>query len=64
MVPAALDQVGNDDCDLSVGVRALELGALKQLGRLYWYTVEFGLIRTEAGLKIYGAGILSSAREV
>ena len=32
--------------------------------RLYWYTVEFGLIRTPQGLKVYGAGILSSAREV
>jgi phenylalanine-4-hydroxylase len=34
------------------------------LARLYWYTVEFGLIRTAAGLKVYGAGILSSASEV
>jgi phenylalanine-4-hydroxylase len=34
------------------------------LARLYWYTVEFGLIRTPRGLKIYGAGILSSATEV
>ncbi|WP_428667322.1 phenylalanine 4-monooxygenase [Reyranella sp.] len=32
--------------------------------RLYWYTVEFGLIHTKQGLKIYGAGILSSAKEV
>ncbi len=47
------------------GRRALEAGAkIDLLARLYWYTVEFGLIRTPAGLKIYGAGILSSAAEV
>ncbi|MDG2533162.1 phenylalanine 4-monooxygenase [Sphingomonas sp. HITSZ_GF] len=45
------------------GNRALELGALKQLGRLYWYTVEFGLIREEGDLRIYGAGIVSSSAE-
>ena len=32
--------------------------------RLCWYTVEFGLIRTVKGIKVYGAGILSSATEV
>jgi len=43
----------------------MEAGAhIDLLARLYWYTVEFGLIRTAQGLKIYGAGILSSAREV
>ncbi|MEQ1517072.1 MAG: hypothetical protein ABL931_11355, partial [Usitatibacteraceae bacterium] len=31
---------------------------------LYWYTVEFGLIRTQKGLRSYGAGILSSAGEL
>jgi phenylalanine-4-hydroxylase len=47
------------------GQRALEAGnKIDLLARLYWYTVEFGLIRTSAGLKIYGAGILSSAAEV
>ncbi|MGK6323324.1 phenylalanine 4-monooxygenase [Sphingomonas sp. DT-51] len=45
------------------GQRALELGALKQLGRLYWYTVEFGLIDDGDGLRIYGSGIVSSAAE-
>ena len=45
------------------GRRALELGRLKNLARLYWYTVEFGLLRTPAGLRIYGAGIVSSAAE-
>ena len=47
------------------GQRAMEAGAhIDLLARLYWYTVEFGLIRTADGLKIYGAGILSSAKEV
>jgi phenylalanine-4-hydroxylase len=47
------------------GQRAMEAGAeIDLLARLYWYTVEFGLIRTPRGLKIYGAGILSSATEV
>ena len=45
------------------GNRALELGQLKNLARLYWYTVEFGLIKTDEGLRIYGAGILSSPHE-
>ena len=34
-----------------------------QLARLYWYTVEFGLIRQPDGLRIYGAGIVSSKGE-
>ncbi len=47
------------------GRRGIEAGPqIDLLARLYWYTVEFGLIRTPRGLKIYGAGILSSAREV
>lgn len=45
------------------GNRALELGALKQLARLYWYTVEFGLIEEEGALRIYGSGIVSSSAE-
>ena len=45
------------------GQRALELGALKQLSRLYWYTVEFGLIAEPEGLRIYGSGIVSSYSE-
>lgn len=45
------------------GLRALKLGHLKNLARLYWYTVEFGLIESADGLKIYGAGIVSSAGE-
>ncbi|RUO25790.1 phenylalanine 4-monooxygenase [Aliidiomarina minuta] len=33
------------------------------LARLYWFTVEFGLMKTEQGLRIYGGGILSSPGE-
>ncbi|HQR49171.1 MAG TPA: phenylalanine 4-monooxygenase [Steroidobacteraceae bacterium] len=46
------------------GLKADGLHALEYLARLYWYTVEFGLIRTTEGLRIYGAGILSSPGEV
>jgi phenylalanine-4-hydroxylase len=46
------------------GRRALsEFGALKNLARLYWYTVEFGLIASPEGLRIYGSGIVSSSAE-
>jgi phenylalanine-4-hydroxylase len=49
------------------GQRALEAGSkIDLLARLYWYTVEFGLIRDAAspnGVKIYGAGIVSSKGE-
>jgi phenylalanine-4-hydroxylase len=45
------------------GLRALHLGQLHNLARLYWYTVEFGLLDTPAGLRIYGAGIVSSHAE-
>lgn len=45
------------------GLRSLKFDALKQLARLYWYTVEFGLIREAGGLRIYGAGIVSSYAE-
>jgi len=37
--------------------------AIAQIGRLYWYTVEFGLIQEKGQLKIYGGGIISSAGE-
>ena len=39
------------------------LGMLHNLARLYWYTVEFGLMETPEGLRIYGAGIVSSSTE-
>jgi phenylalanine-4-hydroxylase len=47
------------------GVKAFKLGpdALQNLTRLYWYTVEFGLINTPEGVRIYGSGIVSSKGE-
>ncbi|MBU6437184.1 MAG: phenylalanine 4-monooxygenase [Betaproteobacteria bacterium] len=45
------------------GLKADRLNALQYLARLYWYTVEFGLIATPQGLRVYGAGILSSGSE-
>ena len=45
------------------GLRALEYDCLKNLARLYWYTVEFGLMKTDDGMRIYGAGIVSSRTE-
>lgn len=45
------------------GVKAHALDADISIGRLYWYTVEFGLIRTSEGLRIYGSGIVSSKTE-
>ncbi len=46
------------------GLKASRLRACEPLARLYWYTVEFGLIATPQGLRAYGAGILSSAGEL
>ena len=47
------------------GLKAARLGACEMLSRLYWYTIEFGLIREGGGgLRAYGAGILSSAGEL
>ena len=45
------------------GLRAMQYGAIDKLARLYWYTVEFGLIRSGDTLNIYGAGIVSSHGE-
>ena len=45
------------------GPKAIAAGGLRLLARLYWYMVEFGLIRTREGLKAYGSGILSSKAE-
>jgi len=46
------------------GLKALKLDGLNYLARLYWYTIEFGLIQSPEGLRIYGAGILSSGGEI
>ena len=45
------------------GKEAIQLGTTKMLTRLFWYMVEFGLIRGADGIKAYGAGMLSSATE-
>ncbi|WP_032112109.1 phenylalanine 4-monooxygenase [Candidatus Paracaedibacter symbiosus] len=45
------------------GLKALGQDCLHRLARLYWYTVEFGLIQTDEGLRTYGAGIVSSYSE-
>jgi len=46
-----------------IGAHHQDPAALKMLARLYWYTVEFGLVATSRGLRAYGAGILSSSGE-
>ncbi len=50
------------------GLKAHRLGACEQLARLYWYTIEFGLVRQPVGtghkVRAYGAGILSSSSEL
>ena len=45
------------------GLRAQRLGMLPQLSRVYWYTVEFGLVEQDDELRIYGSGIASSYTE-
>jgi phenylalanine-4-hydroxylase len=45
------------------GLRAQRVGKLAELARVYWYTVEFGLVRQGGGTRIYGAGIASSFSE-
>jgi phenylalanine-4-hydroxylase len=46
------------------GLKAMRLDAVKMLARLYWYTIEFGLMKTSAGIRAYGAGLLSSGGEL
>ena len=45
------------------GLKAMRLGELDRIARLYWYTVEFGLIAEPQGVRIFGGGILSSFTE-
>lgn len=45
------------------GLRAQRMGVLPNLARVYWYTVEFGLVQQAEGLRIYGSGIISSYAE-
>jgi phenylalanine-4-hydroxylase len=37
--------------------------ALERMGRLFWFTVEFGLIRQDGEIKVYGSGLISSHGE-
>jgi phenylalanine-4-hydroxylase len=46
------------------GLKAMRLDSLNLIARLYWYTVEFGLMHSPQGLRAYGAGILSSGGEI
>ena len=46
------------------GLKAMRLDAVKFLARLYWYTIEFGLMSTPSGVRAYGAGLLSSGGEL
>jgi phenylalanine-4-hydroxylase len=46
------------------GLKAMRLDAVKMLARLYWFTIEFGLMKTDAGIRAYGAGLLSSGGEL
>ncbi|WP_260924381.1 phenylalanine 4-monooxygenase [Novosphingobium sp. 9] len=68
-VPMLLDPAVADFLELygRAGAKAMAMGALDMLARLYWYTIEFGLICEEGAngraLKAFGAGILSSAGE-
>lgn len=64
-VPMLADPVFGDYLEAygKGGQRAMGMDALKYLGRLYWYTVEFGLIAEPEGLRIYGSGIVSSYSE-
>ncbi|MEO1019628.1 MAG: phenylalanine 4-monooxygenase, partial [Pseudomonadota bacterium] len=43
--------------------RAIDYGCLQNLITLYWFTIEFGLVRSGDGLKLFGAGMMSSAAE-
>lgn len=64
-VPILVDPVFADYMEAfgKGGLKAAKQGILDKIARLYWYTVEFGLIREPQGLRIYGAGILSSPVE-
>ena len=46
------------------GLKALRLSGLTYLARLYWHTIEFGLMQTSEGIRAYGAGLLSSGGEL
>ena len=45
-------------------MRARDEEAIERIGRVYWYTLEFGVIREDNRVKVYGAGLLSSFGEL
>ena len=47
----------------SICAKAKNAEILERLGRLFWYTVEFGLMRENGEIKVYGSGVISSHRE-
>ncbi len=65
-VPLLFDPVYADYMEAygAGGLKAARLDSLPHLARLYWYTVEFGLLRTPEGVRVYGAGLLSSSGEL
>ena len=65
-VPLLFDQVYADHLHEygKGGLKAMRLDAVKWLARLYWYTIEFGLIRMGNEVRAYGAGLLSSGGEL
>lgn len=64
-VPMLLNPAIADFLELygKAGARAMAMDALDMLARIYWYTIEFGLVREDGGLRVFGAGIISSAGE-
>jgi phenylalanine-4-hydroxylase len=44
--------------------RTKSADALERLSRIYWFTIEFGVVRENGGIKAYGTGLLSSAGEL
>src|SRR6267142_2885123 len=44
--------------------RTSSLEALNRLSRVYWFSIEFGVLREDGALKAYGTGLLSSAGEL
>jgi len=57
-----------DFCDLSQQIGLQSCGTseenIKKLGAVFWYTVEFGVCKQDNGLKVYGAGIGASIKEI
>jgi phenylalanine-4-hydroxylase len=46
-----------------IALRASDPGELERLTRLFWFTIEFGLIAERDGLRLYGSGLISSPNE-